>query len=686
MMKLWLMFKEDVWSLGVILFMLVCGQAPFQEVNDSETLTMIMDCKYTIPCYVSLGCRRLIENMLIREPEKRSTMEYIANNEWLRETDDLQPAEYLPLVSREHLQEEDHAYIVQKMVNGNIASKEEILEALDKNLYDHVTATYFLLAERKLRAQRHLKAQSIHNIQAESKAGNSSSSPPSKKTNMPKLDQLNSLSPPISPLVIKLQAHKDEESISQASSRRESLRSCVSTPDISSPTKKPSTEIDSENKSSSASSSCASSPVSPKVTFKPIQPSTSASVPKQSVQFQPLPTNTSNSKYNKSNSANSNRRLQSVKSSPQLILNEICEEGESDIEGTHTDKTDSTSPPRSNQNVMTADMMQRFETRLTTGRSKAKARTASCSSSEASDDDADNRKRSKHTRATHHVKSLPPRRDHSHDDSSDSQDQGFNGPGNSNRGRKTVRANVTYNGDGSSQGGGNSSKGGENQNQNHKSNNGGYKKSTDHLSLHPTESKKLSHSSSVAGVVLSSISHTVSSFHGPVISNGDEAFDSTDSIPIPEFRRLSYQDDENILPQLYIRNSKETKDKKNNKSTNINNLSGSISVDSNLCGSNIYGFNLLREGLKFARKTTSSNGLNKSNGKIYKVSSISTSCIPAVDQKSYKFKPGQLTTVNNNSKLDINQNGLKKHLGNKKPKGSKHSIIVDPSSKCCRLS
>lgn len=47
----------DIWSLGVILFMLVCGQPPFQEANDSETLTMIMDCKYTVPPRVSAGCR-----------------------------------------------------------------------------------------------------------------------------------------------------------------------------------------------------------------------------------------------------------------------------------------------------------------------------------------------------------------------------------------------------------------------------------------------------------------------------------------------------------------------------------------------------------------------------------------------------------------------------------------------------
>ena len=39
---------SDIWSLGVILYMLVCGSAPFQEANDSETLTMIMDCNYIV--------------------------------------------------------------------------------------------------------------------------------------------------------------------------------------------------------------------------------------------------------------------------------------------------------------------------------------------------------------------------------------------------------------------------------------------------------------------------------------------------------------------------------------------------------------------------------------------------------------------------------------------------------------
>lgn len=120
--------ETDVWSLGVILYMLVCGHPPFQEANDSETLTMIMDCKYTTPSHMSNDCRELIARMLLREPEKRATLAEIAVDKWLTQDGSDQVPEHLPLVSRQQVSDEDHALIIQKIINGNIATKEEILE------------------------------------------------------------------------------------------------------------------------------------------------------------------------------------------------------------------------------------------------------------------------------------------------------------------------------------------------------------------------------------------------------------------------------------------------------------------------------------------------------------------------------------------------------------------------------
>ena len=75
--------------------MLVCGSAPFQEANDSETLTMIMDCNYIVssirdetddyfimmmfqvPSHVSKPCQNLISSMLCRDPTKRATLDMV---------------------------------------------------------------------------------------------------------------------------------------------------------------------------------------------------------------------------------------------------------------------------------------------------------------------------------------------------------------------------------------------------------------------------------------------------------------------------------------------------------------------------------------------------------------------------------------------------------------------------------
>lgn len=108
--------------------MLVCGHPPFQEANDSETLTMIMDCKYTVPEHVSPDCRNLISRMLVRQPDKRATLKQIAEDPWLTQDGPEFVPECLPLVSRQQVSDEDHEFIVQKMVAEHFASQEEILE------------------------------------------------------------------------------------------------------------------------------------------------------------------------------------------------------------------------------------------------------------------------------------------------------------------------------------------------------------------------------------------------------------------------------------------------------------------------------------------------------------------------------------------------------------------------------
>lgn len=66
--------------------------------------------------------------MLVVAPDKRSTLKQIAQNPWLVQDGQDHVPEYLPLVSRQQVSDDDHTLIIQKMVNGNIAAKEEIIE------------------------------------------------------------------------------------------------------------------------------------------------------------------------------------------------------------------------------------------------------------------------------------------------------------------------------------------------------------------------------------------------------------------------------------------------------------------------------------------------------------------------------------------------------------------------------
>ncbi|CAJ0574422.1 unnamed protein product, partial [Mesorhabditis spiculigera] len=150
----------DVWSLGVILYMLVVGRLPFQETNDSETLTRILDCRFTLPDTLSPACRNLIARMLVREGKKRASLPEISSNPWVQQGD-RGHAEAIPLIERHHLPEEAHQTIIDQMVQGHIGSADSILNALENDDYNYMSATYYLLAERVLAACRFEKAKAL---------------------------------------------------------------------------------------------------------------------------------------------------------------------------------------------------------------------------------------------------------------------------------------------------------------------------------------------------------------------------------------------------------------------------------------------------------------------------------------------------------------------------------------------
>jgi SNF-related kinase len=84
--------------------------------------------------------------MIVRDPEKRATLDEVMSDIWYRQyEDDDENIEPLRSIS-----EDDHKSILHQMINGNIAEQEAIIKALNENQYNHITATYHLLAEKIL--------------------------------------------------------------------------------------------------------------------------------------------------------------------------------------------------------------------------------------------------------------------------------------------------------------------------------------------------------------------------------------------------------------------------------------------------------------------------------------------------------------------------------------------------------
>uniref|UniRef100_A0A1B6MFR4 non-specific serine/threonine protein kinase n=1 Tax=Graphocephala atropunctata TaxID=36148 RepID=A0A1B6MFR4_9HEMI len=75
--------KADIWSLGVVLYVLVCGALPFDGTTLQCMRNRVMAGKFRIPYFMSADCEHLIRHMLLVDPEKRLSVKQIQAHRWM---------------------------------------------------------------------------------------------------------------------------------------------------------------------------------------------------------------------------------------------------------------------------------------------------------------------------------------------------------------------------------------------------------------------------------------------------------------------------------------------------------------------------------------------------------------------------------------------------------------------------
>ena len=76
--------KSDIWSLGVILFVMVTGEFPWNLSNTGIMIQQILKAEFKVPPFVSQTCKDLITSMMKENPNERISMEDILKHPFLK--------------------------------------------------------------------------------------------------------------------------------------------------------------------------------------------------------------------------------------------------------------------------------------------------------------------------------------------------------------------------------------------------------------------------------------------------------------------------------------------------------------------------------------------------------------------------------------------------------------------------
>ncbi|XP_068185114.1 serine/threonine-protein kinase SIK1 [Antennarius striatus] len=138
----------DIWSLGVVLYVLVCGSLPFDGPSLPALRQRVTEGRFRIPFFMSQDCENLIRKMLVVDPARRISMDQIKQHRWMLADPSAAQQTLSHSLTEYNSNLGDYSEPVLSIMNTLGIDRQRTIESLQSSSYNHFSAIYYLLLER----------------------------------------------------------------------------------------------------------------------------------------------------------------------------------------------------------------------------------------------------------------------------------------------------------------------------------------------------------------------------------------------------------------------------------------------------------------------------------------------------------------------------------------------------------